>query len=370
MSPFIKKILMNVTAPLLVLGLLEIGLALGGAHLEKKTKKQLFRIFNKENSPLDPTINPKIEKDDLLFWRLKPGSGESINARGMRGPLREYLKPAKTYRIILMGDSCAYGMFVSYEKTYASLLENILREKTGCRIEVFNAGVPGYSSLQGLRYLKKELFKYQPDLLIVAFGFNDLVSIVDLEDKNIPALPAWFVSFDNALSNTRLYRLLKKSLASIHVHTNSNQPTSVPPLALDRDEVPIALESIEDLKTQVDTFNQQLLLLCRRRVHPQDFLDNMRSISKLASQHRARTVFLTLPAMEFEFGYGPLLRLWSRKEKTELLDMEKKFTERNARTQEYFFDNTHYNESGHRLVAELLAERILPIIVEKSFSSK
>jgi lysophospholipase L1-like esterase len=53
-----------------------------------------------------------------------------------------------------------------------SLCLELLYGRTG-GVEVINAGVPGYSSSQGLEWLRTELLDYDPELVIVYFGWND-----------------------------------------------------------------------------------------------------------------------------------------------------------------------------------------------------
>ena len=111
--------------------------------------------------------------DPRLFWKYRPGASPQINSLGFRD--REFSKDKKTQiRIMILGDSCTAGHQLPPEKTYSHNLERLLNEGRGSRrYEVINAGVPGYSSLQGLRYFRILARQYQPDLVVVFFGAND-----------------------------------------------------------------------------------------------------------------------------------------------------------------------------------------------------
>lgn len=120
------------------------------------------------------------EFDPYLGWGNKPLAEGSfatpdsktfvrINSKGLRDREYEYAKPAGVYRIIVLGDSFAWGYGVGQGKNFADLLE----EQLGASVEVINAGVSGYGTDQELLFLEREGMKYQPDLVIVAFATND-----------------------------------------------------------------------------------------------------------------------------------------------------------------------------------------------------
>lgn len=98
-----------------------------------------------------------------------------INARGMRDP-REfaYAKPEGVTRIVSLGDSFTVGYEVERDATFSAVLEEALRAR-GWDVEVLNAGVSGFSTAEALLYLERELWKYDPDLVLVSFYGNDLV---------------------------------------------------------------------------------------------------------------------------------------------------------------------------------------------------
>lgn len=71
--------------------------------------------------------------------------------------------------ILAFGDSLTYGSGATAEHDYPS----ILLELTG--YQVINAGVPGEISQQGLQRLPELLDEYQPALLILMHGGNDIL---------------------------------------------------------------------------------------------------------------------------------------------------------------------------------------------------
>src|SRR6266436_5976742 len=107
--------------------------------------------------------------------------GESdvrINSDGLRDREHTKAKPADSVRIALLGDSFSEAMHVPMEQTFWSLLERRLQECNvfpGKRVEVINFGVSGYGTAQELMTLRQKVWDYSPDIVILAFTtFNDI----------------------------------------------------------------------------------------------------------------------------------------------------------------------------------------------------
>jgi len=121
----------------------------------------------------------RFELSTLWPWKGKTTSWElKVNSQGLRAPYEIGPKRPGTYRIICLGDSITFGLDLDDEYTYPSQLEKLLRgfARPGATIEVINAGVYAYTSRQGLAYLDQRLLKFEPDLVILGFGFNDAQS--------------------------------------------------------------------------------------------------------------------------------------------------------------------------------------------------
>ncbi len=77
--------------------------------------------------------------------------------------------------ILAIGDSLTYGTGARYYQRYPA----VLGERSGR--EVINAGIPGEETTQGLRRLPGALDRYQPDLLVLCHGGNDILRKRDPE---------------------------------------------------------------------------------------------------------------------------------------------------------------------------------------------
>jgi GDSL-like Lipase/Acylhydrolase family len=97
-----------------------------------------------------------------------------INRQGMRADRDyAYVKPAAVRRIVCLGDSFTAGYEVQQEETFASVLERELQGR-GLNVEVLNAGVSGFSTAEEVLYLERELWRYEPDCVVLSFFANDL----------------------------------------------------------------------------------------------------------------------------------------------------------------------------------------------------
>ena len=97
-----------------------------------------------------------------------------INSHGLRGPDRDYAKPAGVVRALLLGDSHTEGYAVPEQRTVRAALERELN-RGGCgRREVLNGGTIGYSTDQEHLFFVEEGRRYSPDIVVVLFGWNDL----------------------------------------------------------------------------------------------------------------------------------------------------------------------------------------------------
>jgi len=101
-----------------------------------------------------------------------------INQQGMRDDRDfSYDKPPGVKRIISLGDSFTIGYEVDVDQTFSTVLERQLVD-AGYDVQVLNAGVSGFSNAEEALYLERELLKYDPDVVVLSYFFNDLTDNV------------------------------------------------------------------------------------------------------------------------------------------------------------------------------------------------
>lgn len=127
---------------------------------------------------LSRTAQPmhRSEYHPVLQTRLRPGDPTlPVNEHGLRGGPVTLRKSAGVFRIVLMGDATVLAENVALANTAAERLASKLATAYPARrIEVLNAGVPGYTSQHSLiRYLF-DLYQFEPDLVILCHGVTDL----------------------------------------------------------------------------------------------------------------------------------------------------------------------------------------------------
>ncbi|MBK9385185.1 MAG: hypothetical protein IPN34_10265 [Planctomycetes bacterium] len=94
------------------------------------------------------------------------------NAHGMRMREIERKKPTARQRIAVLGDSVSFGWRVVESACWPRVLERRLRA-AGQELEVLNFAVPGYTTAQAAAQLRARVLDFEPDLVVLATGFND-----------------------------------------------------------------------------------------------------------------------------------------------------------------------------------------------------
>ena len=117
--------------------------------------------------------------DSLLGWAHEPGQEGifetpqfrtvvRINANGLRDREHSYERQGDIERILVLGDSFAWGYGVEESERFSQLLEKSMD------VEVINAGVSGYSTDQELLWYRNEGTKYETDLVVLVLAGNDV----------------------------------------------------------------------------------------------------------------------------------------------------------------------------------------------------
>ena len=173
---FLASGLVAVAAALSALLLLEGALRLLGIHF--------------------PTI-PQPERSDsgvpwtydaTLGWYRVPGTRSTaylggpdaatvrINSLGFRGGEVARERAPDELRVLVVGDSFAFGVGVDEAHTFSSELERRLAAISGRPTQVLNLGVVGYSTDQEFLLLRDRGIPLNPDLVVLAMCDNDFLA--------------------------------------------------------------------------------------------------------------------------------------------------------------------------------------------------
>ena len=110
------------------------------------------------------------------IYRKEGKSNVEINSDGLRDDEHQVVKPLETIRIAILGDSYTEALQVNLDETFWKIMQRKLRECGafgGKNIEIINFGVSGYGTAQELITLREQVWKYSPDLVILAVTTNN-----------------------------------------------------------------------------------------------------------------------------------------------------------------------------------------------------
>lgn len=84
-------------------------------------------------------------------------------------------KPPDELRVLSIGDSFTHGLGAESELSYPAQLQKILAARLGrVRVRCLNAGVPGYNLSDCWQVFRHEAERFQPDIMLLLAGANDL----------------------------------------------------------------------------------------------------------------------------------------------------------------------------------------------------
>jgi len=131
--------------------------------------------------------------DKSVTWRKEGYARSYLNWDGLRECDVSLAKPPGTYRVALLGDSMVEGLQVPLEETFGQRLQKELTKKLGRPVQVINFGTSGYSTVQEALLMKRKVFRYAPDMVLLGYDARDM-----FENWSTP---------DQSLANVRPYAL-------------------------------------------------------------------------------------------------------------------------------------------------------------------
>jgi hypothetical protein len=181
--------------------------------------------------------NYRLSADPALQYELVPGSvdgDQHISSQGLRDHEYALAKPRGVFRILLIGDSIAYGFGLPQEDAIAKQLEGMLSGYPSAgvsRFEVLNLGVSGYNIDQVVENLRARGLRWQPDLILYAYCLNDpQADSFELDSLKAQLSPAEMSYRDtlvmhgrDLLAKSRLLSLARYAVAALVARS---QPTA------------------------------------------------------------------------------------------------------------------------------------------------
>jgi len=297
----------------------------------------------------DPELIFALVPEQTSFTADEP---VSINALGLRGPLVPRARPDGTLRILVLGDSVAFGFGVSDANVLGVRAARRLGD-AGIAAEAVNAGVPSYNLAQAIQFLDRECERYSPDWVAAVLSWNDFsdksgVSVA--EDGRLlsagetqPPGARWTTSprayaVRNTLKQSRLLYAARRLFAS-------------PPRS--------------------ETAHRQAVLGGHSTAEIErgwrEFNDAVADLARVSARCRTRPVILALPFRSLLEGQHPnstyplRARQAAESHAIPIIDLEPEFRRAVSERRPLFlpYDEDHPNAAGHDLAAQALARFVI-----------
>jgi lysophospholipase L1-like esterase len=130
-------------------------------------------------------------------WELVPNARQAsyigvpvtINSLGLRDRELERPKPARTIRIVGVGDSITFGYGVRLDETFLKVLERRLNESApgDIRYEVVNAGIEATNLDYYYGFVDTSAAALEPDLVMINLALNDIAEYTPVTGSAAPA---------------------------------------------------------------------------------------------------------------------------------------------------------------------------------------
>ncbi len=247
-----RKTLWTVTllVPVLLLALMELLLR----FLNVGPDTALFerRVVNGSTYYM---MNPSVKS--RYFSRVEFSPATSLDAFAMP-------KPPGAFRIFCLGESTTVGFPYGYEGSFPRFLQQRLSGLFPERpIEVINLGMTATNSFTTLD-IGRELFAYQPDLVIVYDGHNEFYGALGVASRESIARSRWIVELYLSLVRFRTFVALRDAFdwlsSKIQPSSDVDEGTMMERLALGK-EVP---RWSSDYRTALQSFQTNLTELAER----------------------------------------------------------------------------------------------------------
>lgn len=193
---WLATILLAVFATAGACALAEVGLRITGI-----APVEFYRI--------DPQLGGSLVPGAEGWWTREGHALVRINADGMRDRAHSLAKPPDALRIAVLGDSYAEAFQVPAEEAFWSVLERELGScpaLAGRAVEVLNFGVAGYGTAQELLMLRERAWRYQPDVVVLAFVTGNDVRNNSRELQGSSGRPYFVIGSDGLVLDDRFAR--------------------------------------------------------------------------------------------------------------------------------------------------------------------
>jgi len=162
----LKDVFVTIVLVAIFICLVENGLRLAGVNYDAS----FYRLEREFGYVLRPGAEGWNVKEHENYVR--------ISSQGLRDREHTLQRPANVIRIAVVGDSFAEAREVDQDATYWSVMERELNRSLPVgspRIEVINFGVDGYGLAQEYMVIKRRIWQYDPQIIILSGTLHSFV---------------------------------------------------------------------------------------------------------------------------------------------------------------------------------------------------
>lgn len=353
------------------------------------------------------TYERNFEYDKDKVYRLKKNHSGIFakkpfrtNSSGYRDCEIAVKKPKNTIRILVVGDSIAFGHGVLDHETFPEQLEAALNDNAKAyHFDVINTAVPGNSPFQEYYDLKRGL-KFEPDIVIIQFALNDVIEPYwtyrryggrGTDYHHVEDISAEYLAYLNDFlrEHSMFYFCLREVLARIQFRAirsedmakkaEERQVYSCRNLVYNPDNPKIQeawCECLKWMQKEVDLCQERgldcILLISPFRfqltladsiTHPQKIL------KEFALKNNIKCIDI-LNLLKDEIG-RKIIKKYSPGNDREYIELFPEFGKEVKKTgYDYFLDYDHYSGQGHAFIAKCIYPVLQDILKEKGFEEQ
>ncbi|MBN1186254.1 MAG: SGNH/GDSL hydrolase family protein [Bacteroidales bacterium] len=336
-----------------------------------------FELFLRMNAKREMNHYAIYDAHPFLQNQLnKYDKGSHINSFGFRGDEIKKEKSQDVFRIFVIGGSTVFGWGVSFEKSHVRILERLLKQCYPDRkIEVLNAGASWHSSQHSvIKYLFK-IKDFQPDLIILWHGINDLYRSFASEKFTVgdfqsdyshfwgPMASMVLQHFDRKgtlepLINIKLYMI---DFFNVILYSDLRVFDNIPELeSIDVYDFPSLGAFTRNMKAFVEIMKNDdvKLVLATQPFLYREGLDEeeLKSLWLSKMNCAVNKAYPNVRSMERGMNlFNAATKMVAEQHQVPLIDLEMKV----PKTKQYFLDDCHYTAEGNALVAQTVFEFLI-----------
>lgn len=312
-----------------------------------------------------------------ILYGINGESHFTINNLGYRGV--EFNNHENEYRILIIGGSTSECLYLDNEEAWPYILMGLLKKtKDNKKVITINIGKSGHGLRNNLLELKYLPDNYEPDLLIMMLGVNDLLHTISMNSSWRPFNEAkfdvsdsyTFVSYPGyswrSTVTYKIYRYFNLKLKNIIVQdafgngladnrllrTNSKDwLNSITSLDASVEDYGKNLERVIELSREK---NITLIFSTQPYLWKNDMSEKENSSLWMTTDFRGNFYSTEIMVEAMEKFNNKMLEVCKENPDIFCIDLEKDV----PKTLDYLYDDVHFNEKGSISVAEKLGDYI------------